>query len=125
MTDKQKLFAETYLANGFNAKEAYAFAFGAYDNKKPSYPYRLLKHPEISQYIEDRRNEIYDSLNIDALRVMTEIADIAFEEKNEKNLSSKVRALEILSKNLGLQTQKVEAKETIEVSLVEDNNDWE
>ena len=36
MTERQKLFAERYLANGFNAKEAYEVAFGAVDNKKPT-----------------------------------------------------------------------------------------
>lgn len=118
MTDRQKLFAERYLANGFNAKEAYEVAFGAVNNKSPSYPYRLLKKPEIKEYIQSRREEIYDSLNIDAIKVMTEIAGIAFEETD--NVQAKLRALELLSKNLGLQTQKIEAKETIEVSLVED-----
>jgi hypothetical protein len=28
MTEKQKLFAENYLANGFNAREAYYSTFG-------------------------------------------------------------------------------------------------
>ena len=121
MTDRQKLFAERYLANGFNAKEAYEVAFGAVDNKKPSYPYRLLKKPEIKEYIQSRREEIYDSLNIDAIKVMTEIAGIAFEDTD--NLQAKLRALELLSKNLGLQTQKLETKEVIEVSLVEDKDD--
>ena len=35
MTEKQKLFAETYLANGFNAREAYYTAFGENGNKQP------------------------------------------------------------------------------------------
>ena len=123
MTEKQKLFAENYLANGFNAREAYYSAFGENGNKQPSYPYTLLKNKEISGYIQKRREEIYDSLNIDATRVMQEIADIAFEPRNEKNIASKLKALELLSKNLSLQTQKIESKDIIEVSLVEDDND--
>lgn len=123
MTEKQKLFAEHYLANGFNAREAYYSAFGENGNKQPSYPYTLLKNKEISDYIQKRREEIYDSLNIDATRVMQEIADIAFEPRNEKNVASKLKALELLSKNLSLQTQKIESKDIIEVSLVEDDND--
>lgn len=123
MTEKQKLFAESYLANGFNAREAYYSAFGENGNKQPSYPYTLLKNKEISGYIQKRREEIYDSLNIDATRVMQEIADIAFEPRNEKNVASKLKALELLSKNLSLQTQKIESKDIIEVSLVEDDND--
>lgn len=123
MTEKQKLFAENYLANGFNARDAYYSAFGENGNKQPSYPYTLLKNKEISNYIQKRREEIYESLNIDATRVMQEIADIAFEPRNEKNVASKLKALELLSKNLSLQTQKIESKDIIEVSLVEDDSD--
>lgn len=123
MTEKQKLFAENYLANGFNARDAYYSAFGENGNKQPSYPYTLLKNKEIASYIQKRREEIYESLNIDATRVMQEIADIAFEPRNDKNVASKLKALELLSKNLSLQTQKVESKDIIEVSLVEDSDD--
>ena len=70
MTEKQKLFAETYLANGFNAREAYYKAFGENGNKQPSYPYTLLKNKDVAEYINKRREEIYDSLNVDATRVM-------------------------------------------------------
>ena len=122
MTQKQKFFAENYLANGFNARDAYYSAFGENGNKQPSYPYTLLKNKEISDYIQKRREEIYESLNIDATRVMQEIADIAFEPRNDKNVASKLKALELLSKNLSLQTQKIESKDIIEVSLVEDEN---
>ena len=80
----------------------------------------MLKNKEVADYIAERRNEIYESLNIDAKRVMEEIADIAFEAKNDRNVSNKLKALELLSKNLSLQTQKVESKDVIEVSLVED-----
>ena len=120
MTDKQKLFAENYLANGFNAREAYYSAFGENGNKQPSYPYTLLKNKSVKEYIQKRREEIYESLNIDAIRVMQEIADIAFEPANEKNVNAKLKALELLSKNLSLQTVKTENKDVIEVSLVED-----
>ena len=122
MTEKQKLFAEYYLANGFNALDAYYSAFGENGNNKPSYPYTLLKQKSISEYIQKRRTEIFESLNIDAIRVMQEIADLAFEPKNDKNASSKLKALELLSKNMGLQTQKVEQRDVIEVTLVEDND---
>lgn len=123
MTEKQKLFAENYLANGFNAREAYYSAFGENSNKQPSYPYTLLKNKEVAAYVEKRRKEIYESLNIDATRVMSEIAEIAFEPRNEKNITAKLKALELLSKNLSLQTVKTESKDVIEVTLVEDETD--
>ena len=54
---------------------------------------------------------------------MSEIADIAFEPRNEKNVAAKLKALELLSKNLSLQTVKTESKDVIEVTLVEDETD--
>jgi phage terminase small subunit len=109
------------MANGFNAQDAYYTVFGNTTNKKPSYPYVLLKKPEVAEYIQARREEMYNSLNIDAIRVMQEIAKIAFENVEDKSLlTSKLKALELLSKNLSLQTQKTENKDIIEVQLVED-----
>lgn len=121
LTAKQKLFADAYIANGFNALAAYNAAFGEKERNKPSYPYQLLQKPAVAEYIEQRRKEIYDSLNIDAMRVMQEIADIAFQKIEDKSLlASKLKALELLSKNLSLQTQKTENKDVIEVQLMEE-----
>ena len=122
MTEKQKLFAETYLANGYNALNAYYEAFpekANKKNKKPSYPYTLLKEPEVAEYIKVRREEIYNSLNVDAIRVAQELATVAFAPKGDEiyNTTAKLKALELLSKNLGLQIQKTESKEVIEVTL--------
>ena len=122
MTERQKLFAETYLANGYNALNAYYEAFpekADKKNKKPSYPYTLLKEPEVAQYIKVRREEIYNSLNVDAIRVAQELATVAFAPKGDEvyNVTAKLKALELLSKNLGLQIQKNESKEVIEVTL--------
>ena len=54
------------------------------------------------------------------MRVAQELATIAFCEKGDEvyTVNAKLKALELLSKNLGLQTQKTENKDIIEVSLV-------
>lgn len=121
LSPKQKLFCEEYIANGMNASQAYAKIY----KKSPesSYSSRLMNNPEIKEYLEKRRQEIYDAYNIDAMRVMEEIAHIAFGEVDENdtiNYSLKLKALELLSKNLNLQTVKTENKDVIEVQLVED-----
>lgn len=126
LTQKQKNFCENYIANGFNALKAYNEAYPTKDGKprknKPSYPYELLKNPEIKDYIKQRREEIFESLNIDSMRVAQELAEVGFAIKGDTdyNTANKVRALEILSKILGMQTQKIESTETIEVTLEED-----
>jgi len=122
MTSQQKQFCENYLANGYNAVQAYFDAFPDADknNPKPSYPYTLLKKPEIKEYIDNRRKEIYESLNIDAERIAQELADMAFAAKGDEKYSAsvKLKALELLQKQFGLQNQKIETKqEIIEVSL--------
>lgn len=122
MTSQQKQFCENYLANGYNVVQAYFDAFPDADtnNPKPSYPYVLMKKPEIKEYIDGRRKEIYESLNIDAERIAQELADMAFAAKGDEKYSAsvKLKALELLQKQFGLQNQKIETKqEIIEVSL--------
>lgn len=117
---RQKEFVEIYLSNGFKAKEAYIQAYSKAPGTDFSYAWELLHKPEIEEYINERRQQYYDSLCIDANRVMTEIADIAFEPKTNDNKKVKLQALDLLSKNLNLQTVKTENKDTIEVVLVED-----
>jgi hypothetical protein len=53
------------------------------------------------------------------MRVAQELAMIAFAEKTDEiyNVNAKLKALDLLSKNLGLQIQKTESKEVIEVTL--------
>lgn len=118
-TEKQKHFCEEYIANGFNAQQAYMKAFNKDRITDASYPYTLLSKPHIKEYIDKRRKEIYDALNIDAMRVIQELADMAFASKDDQVYvpSIKLRALEQLSKNLGLQTQKIETDAVIEVTL--------
>ena len=49
------------------------------------------------------------------------VTKIAFEKTDDKAmLASKLKALELLSKNLSLQTQKTENKDVIEVQLMEE-----
>ena len=122
MTAQQKQFCENYLANGYNAVQAYfdAYPSASKDNPKPSYPYRLLKNEEIKAYLDERRKEIYDSLNIDAERIAQELSEMAFAVKGDEVYSAniKLKALELLQKQFGLQNQKIESKqEIIEISL--------
>ena len=127
MTEKQKLFCETYLANGFNARNSYYIAFPGADpeNRQPSYPYTLLKKPEIKEYIDMRRKEIYESLCVDSTRIADKLATVAFADKFDEhyNVTAQLKALELLQKQFGLQNQKIESKvQHIEVGLVDDED---
>jgi hypothetical protein len=64
-------------------------------------------------------------MGIDAYRVNSELASIAFAQKGDEvyTTSAKLNALSLLSKNLGLQNQKVETKDVIEVTIIGDKNE--
>lgn len=122
LQEKQKLLVDKYIANGYNLIQAYR---EVYQKDDTSYPYQIIKKPEVKAYLEKRRNEIYESLQIDAKRVASELAEIAFAPKGDEHYTAQAKnqALNTLSKILGLQTQKVESKDVIEVSIVEDNDE--
>lgn len=123
LNEKQKAVVELYISNGYNLRAAYEQIYGKKDNKNPAYPYQMIKLPEVQAYLQQRRKEIYDSLAIDAERIAAELASVAFAPKGDEHYTAtaKVQALNILSKNMGLQTQKVESKDVIEVTI--DNGD--
>lgn len=125
LNEKQKKMVDEYIANGFHLKEAYMKVYGVSNRNGISYPYQMIKLPEVQAYLQQRRNEIYDSLQIDAKRIATELAEIAFAPKGDEHYTAqmKIQALNTLSKNLGLQTQKVESKDVIEVAIVADDED--
>lgn len=125
INEKQKMMVDRYIANGYNLRKAYEEVYGNKDNKAISYPYQMIKLPEVQAYLQKRRNEIYESLQIDAIRVASELAEIAFAPKGDEHYTAqmKIQALNTLSKNLGLQTQKVESKDVIEVNVIGDNDE--
>lgn len=126
LTAKQKMFCEEYIANGYKALPAYFKVYGEKpDNPNVTYPYDLLRFPQVKAYIQKRREEIYAELHIDAIRIASELATMAFAEKDDETYGPnvKLKALEQLSKNLGLQTQKIENSGVIEVTLEDDLDD--
>lgn len=121
MNKKQKAFCDRYVANGLNAREAYFFAYGSDKCADPTYPYYLLRQPEIKAYIEDERDKAINAMAIDSKRVMEELGKIAFGLSEEKvSANTRLRALEILSKNLNIQSNKDEVNQTIEVNILGD-----
>lgn len=123
LNEKQKMFCEEYLINGYNATAAYAKVYNRQPGQGLSYAWELLHLPHVQDYIQKRRKEIYDSLCIDRERVMSELASLAFEPTTSGNRTSKIQALNILSRNLKLQSNEITIKDTIEVSLVEDDDE--
>lgn len=108
MKQKHIDFCEEYLANGYNAKAAYK---AIYKTKEARYAYVLLKRPEVKEYIDTRIKELYEEKQVRAETIATELAYVAFTKDLNESITcaNKLKALELLQKQLGLQTQKMEA----------------
>ena len=84
MKDRHKEFADTYLANGYNARKAY---MACYPDCKPNsadvLAYRLLNREDVKEYIDTQRKLMFESRRVDMYRWVEEIANIAFAEKGD------------------------------------------
>ena len=112
LTKKERAFCEEYVANGGNASRAY---FAAYDtasieNARKAYC-KVFRKPEVKEYIRELQKVAFENACITAERVALRLADIAFAEKDDEyyNISSQLKALDLLQKQLGLQHQKIDA----------------
>ena len=118
LTKKEKTFAEEY-ANGRSATEAYFIAYDCEYNTANAQGYRLLKKPPIRDYIAMLQKEAFTAACINAEKVGLKLAEIAFSAKGDKdyNATAQLKALDLLQKQLGLQTQRVEADINTDINI--------
>lgn len=101
LTELEQLFVNEYLQNGYNAKKALMTVKpGLTESSYDGMPYKILKRERVKNYINKHREEVFESLHIDATRVLSALGDIAFDE-NEKS-RDRTRALQLLGKWLNL-----------------------
>lgn len=110
LTAKQSLFCQEYVANGYKRVPAYCKAFP--DSSETSArvnAYKLLKRDDIKAYVKEIQKDRFEALNISADRIACELANMAFSDFDENNsATSKLKALDLLQKQLGLQNAKIE-----------------
>lgn len=114
-------FCYKYCGNNYNAAAAY---MDAYKTENRDYAAtcasRLLKKPEVAEKVREIRKDKLREMQVDADRVTEKLAEIAFSTRGDDyyNANAQIKALDILSKQFGMQVQKVEAKaEVIEVGI--------
>ena len=124
LTMKQKLFCEEYVAAGY--KDQIKCYMRAYPDASPetanAKSWALLKREDILGYIRALQKDRFDALNVSADRIALKLSQMAFADKDDEVYTPSIqqKALELLQKQLGLQTQKVEAEvktTTIQVDL--------
>ena len=123
---KHKFIVEYVLEHNCSRAEAYRQAFPTCGPQHAKhYAYKVFQRPEVQEYYQRRQKEVFDSMNINAERLALELASIALAEKDDEvyTASHKMKAIELLQKQLGLQTQKVEANIRNYVIDIEDDAD--
>lgn len=124
LTKKERAFCEEYVANGCNASRAYFAAYDTASMESARKGYcKVFRKPEVKAYIAELQKEAFERACVSAERVALKLADIAFAEKDDEayGATAQLKALELLQKQLGLQTQKIEAdiKTDIVISIEE------
>jgi len=125
LTDKQKLFCEAYITNGFNATEA-AKEVGYSEDTARQQGSRLFTNVDIKSNIKNRINELLDNREELQKQWVDNVIEMAFYElsgdsdEDKYRASDKTKALELLGKYLTLFTEKKEVKH---LTLDEDGNE--
>jgi len=101
LTNKQKLFCETYVSNGLNATQA-AISAGYKKSSAKETGYENLTKPHIAQYIKELQAETSQKLVItreSQLKELNELKDMA---KDLQEVNNAIKAIEVQNKMLGL-----------------------
>ena len=119
LNKKQREFIANYLTNGYNATQAYMVAYGCSHEVANKNAYKTYNNPEVKAEIQAKQREYFETLNITAERIAEELSEMAFAPKGDEDYcaSVKLKALDLLQKQLGLQKQKVEADLTSEITI--------
>lgn len=121
-------FVRQYLSNGRNASAAYRAVFNPPADMNPhslcTKASRFKNQPEVQEMIQKLTEERYRELDITAEHIAQELAEMAFALKGDEDYTAqvKLKALDLLQKQLGLQTKnvKAEAEVSAAVTFVDD-----
>lgn len=119
LTKKQRLFCEEYIKD-YNAKAAYGRVYG----NNSGNIHRLFKSPEVVEYIKELQTELTKQAVITGNKVLITLDKMA----NDPLVANKdrLKALDLIQKQLGLQKQVVQNDTiSIEVKVNEDKPDAE
>ena len=127
LNEKQRKFCELYVSNGYKQGEAYLEAYDLTDmDSARAGACRILKNQKIREYITQLQKEAFEAQCINAERVATKLAEIAFADKSDQYYTApnQLKALDLLQKQLGLQNQKLEmSSQDININIVQENTD--
>ena len=105
LTDKELLFAEHFLTNGFNRTQA-AIQVGYSEATAHELGSRLLNKVEVRQYVERRKSElkiqVREKYGYTQQTILDELEFAQRMAKEQGNTSAYIKASELKAKMLGL-----------------------
>lgn len=119
MTDRQRRFVEEYLidCNGAGAARRAGYAPGGASREA----WRLLRIPEVRKLLDEKMQQRTQRVQIRQDAVLEELQAVAFAQASDGNgsgmkVASKLRALELLGKHLGIfEGTGGKVRETVEI----------
>ena len=123
LTKQNREFCEHYVES-YKPVDAYMKAYP--DSSRESArraSSRLLQKEEVIDYITELQKIQWRAACITAERIGKQLGEIAFNADGKTCRKDQLKALELLSKQIGLYTQKVEMKqEVIEIGLEDEDS---
>lgn len=115
LSAKMKKFTEEY-ARTYNATQSYLTAYpnAGYDTAKAT-GHKLLKDQRVKNYLTQLEKEAFEANRINYEHIANELAEMAFNKETAENI--RLRAIDLLQKQLGLQTQKVDANVNGDINI--------
>lgn len=122
MTRRQERFIEEYLLDFNGAAAARRAGFG--EKSAASYACKMLKNPQIRKVLQEKMTLRAQQMQLRQDTVLQEIRNVAFASGSDATgaavkVTSKLKALELLGKHLGL-FEGNGGKETASVQILED-----
>lgn len=119
LTKKEKAFCEEYVVNGCNSSRAYQKVYGCSIEDARKRYCKTFRKPEVKEYITALQKAAFEEACITAERVALKLADIAFAAKDDEiyGITSQLKALDLLQKQLGLQKQHIEAEVSTDIKI--------
>lgn len=121
MTQKQWLFAQEYLVDLCGAAAARRAGYSAKGARNAAW--RLLRDPEVRKTVKEEMEKRAKRVQLQQEDVVQELRNVAFAEASDESgaavkYASKLRALELLGKHMGIFEGKPVAQ--VPVRIVED-----
>ena len=108
LNTQQEMFWREFIACKYNGGKDYEKVYATKKNDSArAGAVRLMKMPEIKERISQLEKEIFEANHITPEHIDKELSEMNFGENTPQNI--KLKALDLLQKQTGLQTQKVQA----------------